>query len=242
MDGLDLSRRSTTPELMDTEVTGFEEFRDCLVDLERVNFWTLTYRPMMGFLDRLVAAGLVPKDRPLVILDAGSGYGGMLRKIDDWAAKRGIAVDLTGIDLNPWSAASAKEATEPGRPIRWVTSDMFDYRPAGGIDLIVSSQFTHHLDDESLVKFLGWMEQTARIGWFVSDLHRHWLPYHFFRRFSRLMRWHRFVQHDGPVSITRSFVAADWRRFLESAAIPKGAAKVEWWIPFRLCVARIRGQ
>ena len=101
MAALDFSRRSMTPELMDTEVTGFEEFRDCLIDLERVNFWTMTYRPMMAFLDRLVAAGLVPKDRPLVILDAGSGYGGMLRKIDDWAAKRGIAVDLTGIDLNP---------------------------------------------------------------------------------------------------------------------------------------------
>jgi SAM-dependent methyltransferase len=240
MDGLDFSRRSTTPELMDTEVTGFEEFRGCLVDLERVNFWTMTYRPMMVFLDRLVAAGLMPKDRPLVILDAGSGYGGMLRRIDDWAAKRGIAVDLTGIDLNPWSAASAGEATKPDRPIRWVTSDMFDYRPEGGIDLIVSSQFTHHLDDALLVKFLSWMEETARVGWFISDLHRHPLPYYVFRLWSRLMRWHRFVQNDGPISIARSFVAAAWRRRLDRAGIPKGAAKVEWWIPFRLCVARMR--
>lgn len=240
MDGLDFSRRSTTPELMDTEVTGFEEFRDCLVDLETVNFWTLTYRPMMAFLDRLVADGLVPKDRPLVILDAGSGYGGMLRKIDEWAARRGIAVDLTGIDLNPWSAAAAETVTPPGRPIRWVTSDMFDYRPAGGIDLIVSSQFTHHLDDALLVRFLKWMEDTARVGWFVSDLHRHWLPYHVFRVWSRLMGWHRFVRHDGPVSITRSFVKADWRRSLAEAGIPEGTAKVEWWVPFRLCVARTR--
>src|SRR6202000_2883376 len=34
---LDFSRRASTPELMDTEVTGFEEFRACLADLERVN-------------------------------------------------------------------------------------------------------------------------------------------------------------------------------------------------------------
>lgn len=240
MDGLDFSRRSNTPELMDTEVTGFEEFRDCLIDLERVNFWTMTYRPMMAYLDRLVAAGLVPKDRPLVILDAGSGYGGMLRKIDAWAAKRGIAVDLTGIDLNPWSAAAAKTVTTPGRPIRWVTSDMFDYRPEGGIDLIVSSQFTHHLGDELLVRFVKWMEETARIGWFVSDLQRHWLPYYFFRLWSRLAGWHRFVQNDGPISITRSFVAADWRRILDRAGIPKADAQIESWVPFRLCVARMR--
>jgi SAM-dependent methyltransferase len=242
MTALDLSRRSDMPELMDTEATGYEEFRDCLVDLERVNLWTMTYRPMMAYMDGLFAAGLIPKDRPLVVVDVGSGYGGMLRKIDAWAAKRGIAVDLTGVDLNPWSAASATEATPPGRPIRWVTANLFDYKPEGGIDLIVSSQFTHHLDDDGLVRFLGWMEATAKVGWFVSDLHRHWLPYYFFRTWSRLAGWHRFVQHDGPVSIARSFVSADWRRLLARAGIADGAAKVQWWIPFRLCVARVRGQ
>jgi SAM-dependent methyltransferase len=240
MDGLNFSGRSTTPELMDTEVTGFEEFRDCLVDLEKVNFWTMTYRPMMGFLDRLVADGLVPKDRPLVVLDAGSGYGGMLRKIDAWAARRGIAVDLIGIDLNPWSAKAAEGATPAGRPIRWVTSDMFDYRPQDGVDLIVSSQFTHHLDDALLLRFIRWMEDTAQVGWFISDLHRHWLPYHFFRLWSRLMGWHRFVRNDGPISIARSFVPADWRQLLARAGIPEGVAKIEWWMPFRLCVARTR--
>ena len=73
MTALDFSHRSSTPELMDTEVTGFEEFRDCLVDLERVNLWTMTYRPMMAFMDRLLAAGVLPKDRPLVVVDVGSG-------------------------------------------------------------------------------------------------------------------------------------------------------------------------
>jgi SAM-dependent methyltransferase len=237
---LDFSRRASTPELMDTEVTGFEEFRACLVDLERVNFWTMTYRPMMAFLDRLLAAGAIPKDRPLVVVDVGSGYGGMLRKIDAWAASRGIAVDLTGVDLNPWSAKASAEATAPGRPIRWVTQNLFDYRPASGIDLVVSSQFTHHLDDDGLVRFLAWMEETARLGWFVNDLHRHWLPYHFFKIWSRLAGWHRFVQHDGPISITRAFAGGDWRRLIERAGIPPGAAEVTWWVPFRLCVGRTR--
>jgi SAM-dependent methyltransferase len=240
MSALDFSSRSSMPELMDTEVTGFEEFRDCLVDLERVNLWTMTYRPMMAFMDRLLASGLLPKDRPLVVVDVGSGYGGMLRKIDDWATKRGIAVDLTGVDLNAWSAAASTAATKPDRPIRWVTANLFDYRPEGGIDLIVSSQFTHHLDDDSLVRFIAWMEDTAKLGWFISDLHRHRLPYYFFRIWSRLAGWHRFVQNDGPISIARSFVTADWRRLLGRAGIPPNVAKIEWWIPFRLCVARIR--
>jgi len=189
---------------MDTEVTGIDEFRACLVDLERVNFWTMTYRPTMALFDGLADRGLLPRDRPLVVMDIGSGYGGMLRKIDAWAQKRGVAVDLTGIDLNPWSAASAAEATAPGRPIHWVTENLFDYAPVRPIDLIVSSQFTHHLDDALLVRFIRWMEQTARLGWFVSDLHRHPIPYHFFKIWSGLAGWHRFVQHDGPISHDRS--------------------------------------
>ena len=225
---------------MDTEATGYEEFRDCLVDLERVNLWTMTYRPMMAYMDRLLAIGAIPTNRPLVIVDVGSGYGGMLRKIDAWATKHGISVDLTGVDLNSWSAAASTAATVPGRPIRWLTADLFDYRPEGGIDLIVSSQFTHHLDDDALVRFLQWMEGTAKLGWFISDLHRHWLPYYFFRVWSRLAGWHRFVQNDGPISIARSFVTADWRQLLTRAGIAPKVAKIEWWIPFRLCVARVR--
>jgi SAM-dependent methyltransferase len=236
---LDLSRRSAEPELMDDEVTGFDEFRACLVDLERVNAWTFTYRPTMVLFDRLLREGRLPASRPLTVVDVGSGYGGMLRKIDEWAQKRGVAVDLTGIDLNPWSAASASQATSPGRPIRWLTSNLFDYRPETPIDLIVSSQFTHHLDNAQLVDFIAWMERTARLGWFVSDLHRHRIPYHFFKIWSRLMGWHRFVQHDGPVSIARSFTTADWRRSLAEAGIPAGAAEIRWWVPFRLCVTRL---
>jgi len=240
MAALDFSRRAETPELMDTEVTGFEEFRACLVDLERVNGWTFTFRPVVAFLDRLMREGKLPSDRPIAIVDIGSGYGGLLRGIDSWASRRGLTVDLVGIDLNPWSAKAAAEATAPGRPIRWLTSDLFDYRPEGGIDLVVSSQFTHHLDDAQLVRFIRWMESTTRVGWFVGDLHRHWLPYHFFRIWSGLMGWHRFVRHDGPVSISRAFVPTDWRRLLAEAGVPEAAAKIAWSMPFRLCVSRIK--
>ena len=28
--------------------------------------------------------------------------------------------------------------------------------------------------------FIRWMEAHARRGWFIGDLHRHWLPYYGF--------------------------------------------------------------
>ena len=233
---LDFSRRSPELELMDTEDCGVAEFEACLVDLAKVNRATIAYRPTFLWLDRLVRAR--QSDAPLRIVDCGSGYGDMLRKIDPWAERRGVAVELTGIDLNPWSRAAALKATARDRPIRWITTDLFDYRPDQPVDIVLSSLFTHHLTDDQVVRFVQWMEATAQVGWFVNDLHRHPLPYYVFRLWSRLARWHRFVQNDGPVSITRAFVADDWRRLLARAGIPEGSAEVTWHMPFRLCVGR----
>lgn len=237
---LDFSRRAHTLELMDTEDCGFETFRDCLVDLARVNRLTLAYRPTIAFLNELARSGRLPEDRPLHIVDVGSGYGDMLRHVFAWSERRGVPVALTGVDLNPWSGMAAREATPKGVPVEWRTGDVFAERFEEPVDVILSSLFTHHLDDASLIRFLAFMERSAVLGWFVNDLHRHALPYHVFTHASRALRMHRFVQNDGPISITRSFQAEDWRRLLTDAEVPAGAAAVRWWFPFRLCVSRIR--
>src|SRR5215469_1909391 len=78
---VDFSRRSTLAELMDSDETDFATFRACLVDLAKVNQLTLAYRPTMQFFRRLAAAGRLPRDRAVSVLDVGSGFGDMLRKI-----------------------------------------------------------------------------------------------------------------------------------------------------------------
>lgn len=238
----DLSRRSNLTELMDSDETDFATFRDCLVDLAKVNTLTLAYRPTLQFFDRLAKTHRLPKDRAAIILDVGSGFGDMLRVIDRWAKRRGIKVDLTGVDRNPWSARAAMEAPNRGRAIRFVTTDVFDFRPPRGVDIVISSLFAHHLDEAALVRFVSWMETNAEIGWFVNDLHRHPIPFHLFRAFSRAMRFHRFVQHDGPVSIARAFDATDWWRTLAAAGVPAAAVRVRRVFPFRLCVSRVKGR
>jgi hypothetical protein len=47
------------------------------------------------------------------------------------------------------------------------------------------------------------------------------------------MRMHPMVIHDGPVSINRGFVRADWTRLLAEADV---AAAVRWVPPFRWAV------
>jgi SAM-dependent methyltransferase len=239
MAAIDFTERSKLDELMDTEPVAFEEFRACLFDLARVNRLTLAYRPTLAFFDRLVAGGQ-RLGRPIEVLDVGSGYGDMLRQIDAWALRRGVDVSLTGVDLNPWSRVAAAEATPESRKIKWVTADAFSYDPPGGVDVVVSSLFTHHLPNPMVARFLRLMEAKARLGWFVNDLHRHPLPYHFFRHFAKVAGFHRLVQHDGPVSIARAFATADWKRLLAEAGIDPAAVDIQWRIPFRLTVGRLK--
>ncbi len=231
---IDWSQRAHTPELMDGPCS-YEEFRACLHDLARVNIRTLAYAPTLAFLDSLPR-----RNEPLRIVDVGSGYGDMLRHIGRWASEREIDVELTGVDLNPYSARAAGEVTAAERGINWITADIFDYKPAGGIDVVLSSLFTHHLRDPEIVRFLQWMEGTARLGWFVNDLHRNRLPYTGFRIWSRLAGWHKFVQSDGPISITRSFIRSDWKRLCAEAGLDLHDVRIRWHIPFRYCVGRKR--
>jgi SAM-dependent methyltransferase len=219
---------------MDDDTVDFETFHACLRDLAKVNIATLAHRPTLSFLSHLARSGRWPADRPLSILDVGSGHGDALRAIDRWAARRGLAVSLTGLDRTPWAARAAAAASS-GRPITWLTGDLFDHQ--GGADVIISSLFTHHLDDSALIRFLGWMDGRAAIGWFVNDLQRHPVAYYGFSVLSRLAGWHRFVRHDGPISIRRAFVEADWRSYLAQAGV--SGASVRHRFPFRLCVAKL---
>ena len=232
----DFSKRSVEHELMDEEGWEFETFRGCLRDLAKVNVVTLAHRPTLAFLEALRRAGRLDLDRPLEVVDVGSGYGDLLAAIAGWARRHDIPVRLVGLDLNPWSARAAAAAwTEEATPL-WITQDVFAFN--GRCDLVVSSLFTHHLPEPELIRFLTWMETSARMGWFVNDLHRHAAPYYGFKLLARAMRWHPFVRHDGPVSIARAFTLTDWRGYLRQADLDGAGVQLRWRFPFRLCVAR----
>jgi SAM-dependent methyltransferase len=247
----DFSQRAEphdTVELMD-QPCSYEELRGCLRDIAKVNRLTLAHRPTLNWLGRATERRIAgeasgPYSRidegPIRIVDVGCGYGDGLRRIERWAASRQLEVQLTGIDLNPDAIRAAKEATPARSRIEWVVGDCLAYPAEEGIELVVSSLLTHHLEDEEIVRFLKWMEATARRGWFINDLHRKAVPYWVFKGFAAVSGWHPFVCHDGPVSIERGFVVKDWKRLCGEAGLEADAVKVVERRLGRLCVERLK--
>lgn len=209
----------------DPEAEGFDAALD---GLARINRMSLAAAPVLRFLERV--AGRHPG--PLSILDVGAGGGDMLARIAEWAAERGVEVQLTGLDHSPWAA---RHAAARGVPAQWITADLFEVR--GSYDVVLCSLFAHHLDDVGLVRFLRWMEARARRGWLISDLHRHWLPWGFVWAAVRVLRMPPMVVHDSTVSIARGFTRADWRRLLGKAGVK---AEIGWAFPFRWQVGVVR--
>lgn len=227
-----LADRREADELMDDPALGAGTYHAVLADLAKVNRVTFAHRPTLAFLERAVG-----RLSSFSLLDVGFGDGDMLRAIARWARRRGIAAQLTGIDLNPRSLQAAEAKPSPGAPIRYLAGDYADL--AGGrFDCVISSLVAHHMSHEQLIAFLRFMEAEAGAGWFVNDLHRHGFAYATWPLLATAMGWHPIVRTDGHTSIARSFRPAEWDALLAEAGICE--ASVRRWFPFRLCVERLR--
>lgn len=221
--------RSHAEEQMDADDLDPAVYAAVVGDLARVNVVTLAARPTLAFLARAAA-----RSPTLRILDVGFGDGDMLRRIARWADRRGVTVELVGVDLNPRSEAAARMH---GGAIRYVTGDYADLAGEPW-DVIISSLVAHHMTHAQLVAFLRFMDAQARVGWFVNDLHRHRFAHAGFPMLATLARWHPMVRHDGTLSIARSYRPGEWAPILAEAGIDD--ARVFRAFPFRLCVERLR--
>ena len=229
----DLSIRSRQHEQMDAAELDPAVYAQVLHDLAKVNRWTFTAWPTIAFLTRAIGDA-----RQFRLLDVGFGDGDILRAVARWARRRGIAAELIGVDLNEKSLAAARAATSPDMAIEYRAGDYRD-QPEG-FDFIISSQVAHHMTDAQLLAFLHHMEDQARRGWLVCDLHRHGFAHWGYPILARLLGVHRIVREDGRLSIARSFRADDWCALLEEAGISPERVRIVRRFAFRLCVERVR--
>jgi SAM-dependent methyltransferase len=227
-----LSVRSETPEQMDDAALDLATYAAVLRDLTLVNRLTLAARPTLAFLRRETRSRT-----PIRLLDVGFGSGDMLRAIWKWSRRRGIEVNLVGVDQDERSAPVAIAATPASMRINYVTGD---YREVPGpFDFIISSLVAHHMSEDEIVRFLRFMDLKARRGWLVNDLHRRPLAVRLYGVLAKAAAVHPIVRSDGMLSIARSFRREDWHRLLREAQLTRsGEARIEAYFPFRLCVER----
>ncbi|WP_426493423.1 methyltransferase domain-containing protein [Hymenobacter sp. 102] len=223
----DFRHRSTQPELMDDLTLASEELRQNLEELETINTWLGGYAPVLHALARLQPQ--FPEGRPLRLADLGSGGGDTLRRIARWARRRGMAVELVGVDANAFMLEYAAAHSRQYPEIQFVQADIFS---AGfqqqPYDILTASLFCHHFTEDELTTMLGRWQQQAGVAVVINDLHRHPLAYHSIRWLTRLLGGSRLVRHDAPLSVARAFTRPDWQRLLRRAGISRYRLRWRW--------------
>lgn len=218
-------------ELIDQPGHPYEAVARSLRDIEWVNRnlsgWRVLRRCLPALLEPL------PADRPLRVLDLGTGSGDLPRAMVAWARRRGGRALAVGVDRNPQVVEFARRQCAGEPDVRIVRGDVFHLPFAPGrFDLVVCSLFLHHLDPELAVKLLRVMAANSRRAILVNDLQRHRLAYWAIWLLSRLYLRGALFRHDAPVSVLRAYREPELRQMLRRAGLE--TLTVERIFPFRM--------
>jgi 2-polyprenyl-3-methyl-5-hydroxy-6-metoxy-1,4-benzoquinol methylase len=226
---IDLSQRSYEKELMDRDDIPFSDMAITLKELKMVN------QRLGGHAITLKAVNKLAKDEPeLLICEIGCGGGDNLAAIHDKVSTRGKNIRFIGIDMNPECIAYAKQQY-PDLPCEWICSDyaaieFSELKPS----IIFSSLFCHHFTDQQLLFMLQWLKRNSTSGFFINDLHRHWLAFHLIKYITRFFSRSYLVRHDASLSVARGFKKREWENLLRKAGIAHFS--IDWQWAFRWLV------
>lgn len=226
---IDLSQRSDQKELMDADDIPFADMAQTLKELNVINTRLGGHAITLKGIKRFTK-----QDNSILVCEIGCGGGDNLFAIYKYCNKKNINVHFIGIDINPECIAFAKQQY-PHLPCQWICSDyvkmMFEERP----DIIFSSLFCHHFTNEQLISMLQWQYRESRKGFFINDLHRHWLAWFLIKNITKLFSKSYLVKNDAAVSVARGFRKKEWQHLFQQAGIEN--YNISWQWAFRFLVS-----
>ncbi len=220
---IDLRHRSYEKEMMDAENIPFADIAQTLKELNIVN------SRLGGHAITLAGVRQFKQtEKPLVICEIGCGGGDNLFAIQKYFSKKNINTRFIGIDMNPECIAYAR-LQYPDLNAEWICSDYIkaDLRN-GQPDIIFSSLFCHHFTDEQLVEMLQWLQANSKLGFFINDLHRHWLAFYLIKYITKFFSKSYLVKNDASLSVARSFRRREWQELFNKAGVPLSDIKWRW--------------
>jgi 2-polyprenyl-3-methyl-5-hydroxy-6-metoxy-1,4-benzoquinol methylase len=226
-----LTKRSHELEWMDLGADYYtsEEYTDCLHQLDRIGRFLGGDRATYRALKKLSAS-------PASILDVGCGGGLFTMRL----AKLYPEAQVKGIDLSSEAIAFALDYLKANKFSNKNLSYSIVKTPhldeSKTYDVVMSTLVCHHLTDSALIAFLKQACKIAKQAVILNDLHRHPLASIGFAILAPIFFRNKMIQHDGLLSIKRSFTKREWISLLKAAEIDEKKYSLSWHWPFRWIV------
>lgn len=204
---MNVERRRRQPEIMDEPDLDPRRHGHALRSLERINLWSGTARSLWLALGTLRER---TPTRPLRILDVATGAGDVPVRLWQRARRAGLAFDIQGCDRSPQALAHARQrAEEKGAAVGFFACDALHDALPGGYDVVMSSLFLHHLDEEPATDLLRRMAEAAGRLVLVNDLVRSRSGLALAYLGTRLLSTSPVVHYDGPRSVEGAYTVEE---------------------------------
>lgn len=215
--------RRNEEELMDLPSTTRPEFIQALYDIQWVNTNLGGISAILEELaDMISLRAKADLNQPFTILDLGTGSADIPRALVDWSRSQPeIKFKILAIDLHPVAVDISKQLNDNYPEIQVVQADALHLNePDSSFDVVISSMFMHHLQNEQATRLLQEMARLCRIGFIVNDLERHPLAWVGIKTLGLLTGKGRIFKNDAPLSVLRGFTYPDLIALKKSANLP----------------------
>lgn len=222
----DYPERASEPEILDDLSIDSDSLRQNLKEIEKVNQKLGAYTFLKKELKKLIKE---EEDRNWRLADLGCGGGDALRALYKDPYLKDRISHWQGLDFNPMVLGIAKEFSNQ-YPIQFEKIDLLNPDSIYEADIGMFNLVLHHFADDEIVALLQRASKHCQFL-LISDLHRNAVAYHSFRVLSRFWKFGKVSQHDGKLSVLKSFTRRDWDRIL--SAVPHRQAQIHWHWSFR---------
>jgi 2-polyprenyl-3-methyl-5-hydroxy-6-metoxy-1,4-benzoquinol methylase len=212
-----LAQRCHRPEIMDQLDLAPERHCQALRGLERINWWSgsvrLLWRPILTQVQK--SAG-----QRLRLLDVATGAGDLPLRLWRKGRRAGVELEIAGCDRSPYAVAYARRRAEACRAdVHFFEWDVLHNGIPDHYDIVASSLFLHHLDEEQAVAVLKTMADEAQRFVLINDLVRSRTGYLLAYLGTRVLSASDVVHRDGPSSVEGAFTVSELVHLAERAGL-----------------------
>lgn len=227
MSRLNFKHRSREEEIMDDFDLQGPELKKTLEDLDKVNKWLGGNKITIEGVEKVInSTCFVP---PLKILDVGCGNGGVLKEVAQLGRRKGVKMQLKGVDANVHAVEIARKNCSDYPEIVFEAQDVFSEAFAKeNSDIVLCTLTLHHFQDEKIMQLLQLFVKISKMGVVINDLKRSRLAYFLFQLFCAVFIQNKIAREDGLVSIRRSFRKKELLDYGKGLKVRKQEISEKW--------------
>lgn len=213
-------------ERMDDPELDRDEHLQALRGLRRINAWTGNASLVWKCVS---SAARDSSSRPLRVLDIATGAADIPIALLKMSASHGVKLEIDACDFSDQALAIATENCAAARAdVRLFRHDILRDELPERYDVVMCSQFLHHLPNEDVAVVLRKMKSAATRRVVVVDLERslaNWCQVWFA---TRVLCRSKVVHFDGPQSVRAAFTVAEFKSIAQQVGFASFEIRRKW--------------